>query len=213
MKMKKINKNKKGEFARFFLLIFVSVFLIFTFYFVGVWVHLAINGEKTDRGFGYNQVLPGKHFSNCSVKYEKCLDPDCGLYVFCNDKAYSECKVYDCGDYYGIATKLDDEGYFFVEEEKPDSKKSAERKKACRGDMEILESSCEEGVTVIKANLSTGDTCPLKRFVLNFNEVKNKEGNFIVENDNYIIKSDFCGELKEVIAIGSGGIVIARVGL
>jgi hypothetical protein len=97
------NKNIINEYIRLFFTVFLAVFLVFFIYFAGVYIFVITNGDYSD---GYKKVTsPSEYFNYCDIKYKRCINPDCGLYTFCNDKDYDDCEIYDCGEYYGVAVK------------------------------------------------------------------------------------------------------------
>lgn len=158
-------------------------------------------------------VDPDKYFEGCDLKFENCSDADtnCNLHLFCNDQKYETCRIYDCGDYYGVAKRVAGAEMVFVEETKPDAARVLEKKTECKGTLEILENDCVNGKTEILSSVVTNGECKVNNFMVYFKEVGLRPIEFSsVENEQYLITANYCGDLDKVVAVGRGGVSIDR---
>ena len=200
------NKNKLALIA--FYLIFLFIILSLVYRAAVLYYSPEEVSQTTERG----EVDPDKHFEGCDLKFENCLgDTGCNLYLFCNDQEYETCRIYDCGNYYGIAKRVTGDEMFFVEETKPDSAKVLEKKAECKGTLEILENDCVNGKTEILSSVVTNGECKVNNFMVYFKEVGLRPIEFSsVENEQYLITANYCGDLDKVVAVGRGGVSIDR---
>ena len=157
-------------------------------------------------------ILPEKQkpidpFKDCSVLADSCNDRSCRYHFLCNETEFSDCKVYDCGDKYGMRI-LDKQGN--VQEktrQKPDQAKVQEMISKCRGSVEVLEKKCEGAKSMAKVKVVTDGDCKIGSFIMMI-DGKNRIARFEKEGDIYNLSVGQCGMISEIKAVGEGGVEI-----
>lgn len=150
------------------------------------------------------------HFRGCDILAENCTDVvSCGLNVYCGDGRFNDCRVYDCGNSYGIFTE-DVEGKIeFKNDTKADANIENSIRDSCTGKMEILSSACVGQKTEIKVKLTTKGKCEIEEFSIVDKNVGSVPNTFIIEEDGtYSITAGICVEIAEIIPAAKGGIGI-----
>ena len=158
-------------------------------------------------------ILPEKQktinpFKDCQVLADTCKDQSCRYLFLCNETEFSDCKVYDCGDKYGMEI-LDKHGNIQNKfRQKPDQTKVQEIISRCRGSLEILEKKeCESGKATASVKVSTEGECAINSFIVAI-DGKNKIARFTKEGDVYHLSVSQCGEISEIKAVGKDGVEI-----
>ncbi|NOQ68194.1 hypothetical protein GQ568_02015 [Patescibacteria group bacterium] len=158
-------------------------------------------------------ALPGKQkpdnpFKDCHVLADSCKDQSCRYLFLCNETEFSDCRVYDCGDKYGMKI-LDKQGNIQNKfRQKPDQTKVQEMISKCRGSLEVLESKeCENGKAMASVKVETSGECNINSFLMTV-DGKNKIARFEKEGNIYNLSVSQCGAISEIKAIGEGGVEI-----
>ena len=151
------------------------------------------------------QVNP---FANCQVLADSCKDKDCRYLFLCNETEFSDCRVYDCGDKYGVRI-LDKQGNTQDKfRQKPDQTKVQEMIAKCSGSFEVMEkNNCENGEAKAKIKLDARDDCKVLSATMAINGKTRIAG---VERDGefYNISVKSCGEISDIKITGEGGVGI-----
>lgn len=152
---------------------------------------------------------PDVHFASCRLLAEKCTDiTACGLNTYCGDGLFADCRVYDCGDNYGVAT-LDQAGQVsFKNAAKPaDDQAVAAIEDRCSGTMEILGQDCVGEKTEMKLQLHTKGDCEIESFAVLFEEIGVQPSSFVsLGGGTYAVTAYACGKITQVIPAARGGI-------
>ena len=204
-------KNKKINTS----LIFVGIVVLMVF--------LVFLVQNREREIG-NSDLPihndpienfSDYFPGCSLINGSCLSTDCDKYFLCNDKKYVTCEIYDCKKEFGIVT-VDENGETKTNRKiKDDRKRIIEIKSRCDGKLEILKSECIEEKLEMQVKVETVGDCAISGFMATYKtgetasekSVKSVEF-FDLEEGLYLIKTNNCEEISELVAIGDSGISI-----
>jgi hypothetical protein len=151
---------------------------------------------------------PDAHYSRCTRIAENCIDVvSCPMNVYCGDGVFSDCRIYDCGSNYGIATVSLDGQLSFREEAKPNEEATKNIRNACSGTMEILSRKCVEEKTEIEVKLDTAGECPIENFAVIFKDTGITDSEFVDKgNGIYAITARNCGTIDQIIPAATGGI-------
>lgn len=158
-------------------------------------------------------ILPVKQkqvdlFKNCQVLSDSCKDKYCRYLFLCNETEFSDCKVYDCGDKYGVRI-LDKQGNIQEKtRQKPDQTKVQEMIDKCQGSIEILDKkNCEDGKAKASVKVNTDGDCKINSFIAVI-DGKNKIARFEKEGDIYNLFVGQCGVISEIKAVSEEGVEI-----
>lgn len=150
---------------------------------------------------------PGRHFKDCKVLAEKCLDiTTCAFNVYCGDGTYSACKIYDCGSTYGVYTRGTDGSANFNNENKPVEKAVETIRESCSGKMRILSQNCVSGRLEIKVKLETKGACEIESFATKQGDSAAANDFIRLEDGTYGIAVYNCDTVTEIIPAATGGI-------
>ena len=158
-------------------------------------------------------ALPGKQkpvnlFEDCSVLTDSCKDQSCRYLFLCNETEFSDCRVYDCGDKYGMKILGKDGNITEKTRQKPDQTKVQEMISKCQGSLEVLEKKeCEENKATATVKVSTEGECAINSFIVTV-DGKNRIARFTKEGDVYNLSVSRCGKISEIMAAGEGGVEI-----
>ena len=213
-------KNKKIKNLPVFAFLSLAVFGLLFFYIIGVLVQL---GEKSGNGVPVNydkqagNVEFASYFPGCNLINEHCLSSKCDQYFLCNDKKYLICEVYDCGEDFGVGTK-DENGKTNIEKKmKQDREKVIKMVNKCKGEVEIMDSVCENEKLKIQAKVTTAGDCKIEAFMAAFGGDQTETKSFAsvefsdLGNDLYTVEVDRCDNILEIIAVGEGGVSIKKI--
>lgn len=180
---------------KIFMILFCSIFILLLVYVVGALVLMKNN-------FGVN---PDLFFSGCNVIEKNCTDAKCGFYNSC-DGAQKQCRVYDCGDAYGIFVQKSDNSMQTKKEKKIDNKAVETRKDNCSGKMQILSQGCMKETFEAKVKIDTKGECNIGSFVLTLQEFGNVTNEFKRADDGtYVITADRCGVATRIVPVTDDG--------
>jgi hypothetical protein len=153
-------------------------------------------------------VNPDAHYSHCTKIAENCTDvATCPMNVYCGDGIFSDCRIYDCGSDYGIATTDQSGQISFREENKPNEDITQSVRNACSGTMETLSSKCIEGKTEIELKLDTAGECQIESFAVIFKDTGITDSTFVSKgNGIYALEAQNCGTIDQIIPAATGGV-------
>lgn len=147
-------------------------------------------------------------FSSCSVLKENCPDKSCDLFYLCNEAEVKSCKVFDCGEKYGIETADADGVISKKYRDKFNKEKSELDIKECGGRLAVTEKKeCKNDSGELTVQILTGENCEITGFTLKI-DGQDKMVPFRKENDTYKLNLNKCGEITDITAIGEGGVQI-----
>lgn len=154
--------------------------------------------------------MADEYFEGCNLLSENCLSSSCDFYLFCNDQKYEMCRVYDCDDSHGVATKVANKKLSFKRQIKPQVEKILEMVNACSGETAILSNKCVNGKTEIELSVKTTGNCLVSNFI-----AKNKEGKGIggvkfeqTATEKFLVTVPTCEKLGGIVVVGVNGITI-----
>lgn len=147
-------------------------------------------------------------FKNCEVIADSCKDQSCKYYYLCNDTEFSDCRVYSCGDKYGMRIMEKDGSITEKTKQKPDIGEAYKEISDCRGFIEVMgEKKCDGNRAVASVRVNTVGECEIGGFLIKI-DGKNRIADFERNGEVYDLSVDKCGKTLEVIALGSKGNVI-----
>lgn len=213
-------KNKKINIPAVFMELSVIILIVLLVYVVGALMQLYDNGCR--RGFSpaHNGILSSNaefasYFVGCNLLNSKCLNTDCDQYFLCNDKKYSICEIYDCGEDFGVGIKDQDGKIDVRKKTKQEKEKIKKILDKCRGSLETLENICENGKLKAKVKISTAGSCEIEGFLASYKNTNNAEENELkraefskISEGLYLVNLDDCAKMPELIAVGENGISI-----
>lgn len=148
-------------------------------------------------------------FKDCSMLEENCMDTSCTFYSSCGKNGWQSCKVYDCGNDYGIYSVGENGDVEIKKEAKLDNKAIEAEKEACKGTMEILEQNCVDNKYQAKVKLTTKNGCEIGSFFIFDENDQPQPNSFISADDNtYIITADSCLKITDIIPASVNGIAL-----
>lgn len=197
--------KNKTEFLRTFMFLFCFIFILLLTYIVGALLYTKDNFEPTQTGA--ERINPDEYFKDCSILEPKCLDIGCNYYSRCGDDNYDVCKIYDCGDTFGIYTENLENKQSATRQAKPDLNAVKVKKEACAGKMDILSQDCVEGKEQIKVKIVTGGECKIVNFAVVFEGARTESSSFVAAGDNtYAITALACGTVSRIVPSTENGI-------
>lgn len=149
-------------------------------------------------------------FENYELLADSCQDKSCRYFFLCNEnmEEFSDCRVYDAGNKYGVLIKNKKGEIFQKEIAKPDQKKVAETVARCKGSLEILEKKeCVDEQARAKVKVSTEGECPVSSFTVKI-DGERRIAEFEEKGGFFYISINKCGEISEIVAISKEGIPI-----
>ncbi len=185
-------KNKKIIIA-----IFVLIVLVFI---AGAAIILKYSGG--DRKI--NEI----DFSTCSVLKDSCSDKSCDLFYLCNEQEVKSCKVFDCGEKYGIQTVNADGSMQKKYREKFNKENAEVDIRECAGRLAVIsKGDCKDDAREVAVQVLAGENCNITGFTLKV-DGQDKMVPFQKENEGYKLRINKCGEITDITAIGEGGVQI-----
>ncbi|MDD3006911.1 MAG: hypothetical protein PHX30_05040 [Candidatus Pacebacteria bacterium] len=176
--------------VRIFMLLLFSIFILFIVYIAATFIFV-----KNSSNEGTNS---DDYFKGCSILEENCTDISCVFYNSCNG-VQKECKIYDCGNEYGIFIKNFDDKIEKKKEAKPDTDAIAAEVDNCKGTMQILDQGCVDNGFQAKVQLTTKGECNVGAFVLTLQEYGNVQNEFeSLGGGVYVVTSDRCGRAMKI---------------
>jgi hypothetical protein len=142
-------------------------------------------------------------FAGCTVLHENCLRKDkCELASFCGEDV-AVCRIYDCGDNYGVYEQENGGGTMTYQQEKKISTAADEAgadAQYCSGRMQVLDEQCtDKGKLEIKLKYSAMGECKIAGFDIGVDGAKKVPNTFTKESDGaYHIVLDKCGQVDEI---------------
>jgi hypothetical protein len=146
-------------------------------------------------------------FKDCQILADSCKDQSCKYLFLCNETEFSDCRVYDCGDKYGMEIMGKDGSVSVETRQKLDQKKVQEMISKCRGSVEVLEKKCEGNKAIAKVKVITNGDCKINSFIMMV-DGKNRIARFEKEGDVYNLSIGQCGVISEIKAVGESGVEI-----
>lgn len=202
IKIEYLMKNK-AEFLRNFVFLFCLVFVLLITYIVGVLLYTKDSVQPQ----ADESINPDEYFSGCSLLEPVCLDIDCKYYTQCGDGDYNTCRIYDCGDTYGVFTEDAAGKQEANKQQKPDLNAVAAKKKDCMGTMKILSQECVEEKEQIKVKIATQGECKIGGFTVIFEESGAEPNDFMALGDGtYGITALSCGTVSRIVPATDSGI-------
>lgn len=155
-------------------------------------------------------TLSDGFFKDCSILRENCTGKvDCIAYSVCGAGGYDVCRIYDCGDSYGIFTQDGDGNTNAYRRKKSVNNVLQSAKEACNGIVNILEEKCVDGKMQLKVRLSTPGQCKIENFIISYDDSGNQPNTFVAAgNDTYMINLDTCGTVTAITPQTEGGVPI-----
>lgn len=148
-------------------------------------------------------------FESCGILEESCMDTSCAFYSSCGQSGWQSCKIYDCGNDYGIYFMDRDGKVTSKREAKPDNKAIEAEKEACKGTMEILEQNCADNKYQAKVKIATKGECKIGNFFIFDENDQSQPNNFTRLDDNtYVITSDVCKKITDIIPASVSGMAL-----
>lgn len=190
-----IDENIRTKMNLTFLLAIIIVLAVFLMYFKFVYRNDINRGTAAD-------------FSGCGVLKESCIDKSCDLYYLCNDRDAASCKIYDCGEKYGVETRDRNGVVSGVYKDKFNKEKAEIDIVSCGGRLAVIEKKeCDNNKAIAKVQLMIGKDCAINGFTMNVGGKVNMAA-FSKENDYYVLSANNCGIISDITAIGEGGVQI-----
>lgn len=214
---KKVVKKSKSKA----ILIFIIALVIFLFVIIGFLV-LSRESRAPENGgvivdLKTEIVVEDKFhasFPGCGLIYNDCFDTTCGLYFLCNEKKYSTCEIYDCGEEFGIGTEDNNGEIRITKELKVDKEKVEAIVSKCRGgSLSIEKQECVENKLVVNVSLNVGGECIIKNFMAEYvfgeeNKFRSVDKFSDLGSNNYLLTMNNCDDAVGFIAVGEGGVSI-----
>jgi hypothetical protein len=198
------NNNPGGggqvRFIRMFMFSLCSIFILLLIYIVGVLIMMR-------GGFTGNTALDSDaYFKGCGILEKSCLDTHCNFYSRCDGGGHKDCRIYDCGNEYGIFIRELDNKIKTKREAKPDLKAIDDKRNACTGSMQVLEEKCLEGKTQATVKITTKGQCNIESFILSYeNKGAKPAKSSAIGDGTYLVASDFCGKITKIVPVAEGG--------
>jgi len=183
-----------------------SIFILLLLYIVGVLIMMRGNFNVLQKNAALDSDA---YFADCKLLEKDCNDTSCNLYTWCGDGDHSVCRIYDCGNNYGIFTKDLNNKIKTERKAKPDMKALDAQKDACSGSMQILQQDCVEGKMQVKVKLNTKGECKINTFALIYKDAGAQPNEFVsLGGDTYQITAYSCGTIDEIVPGTKDGIAL-----
>lgn len=196
--------QSRTEFLRTFMFIFCFIFILLLVYIVGTLLYTKDNYLPQQTG---ETIDPDEYFKDCKLLEAKCLDVGCNYYSRCGDGNYDTCKIYDCGDTFGVFTENTDGKQDANRQQKPDMTAIAAKKVACAGKMDVLSQECVEGKEKIKVKIVTQGECKIGGFAVIYEGIGTEPNSFVaLEDSTYEITALACGTVSRIVPATENGI-------
>jgi hypothetical protein len=183
--------------------------LLLLFFVVGGRFYIQYGGFGKKTNSLVRTIDPDSYFQGCTMMRDSCLDVSCDLYAQCGKGKYKTCRLYDCGNDYGVYTISAAGKEAVSKEAKYDPNEVAAKKEACGGSMQILDEQCTAGKTQLKVKINSKGECKLGGFTVIYNETDSEPNTFVRQEDGtYLLTVEKCGKLKTIIPQTEEGIAI-----
>jgi hypothetical protein len=194
----------KTETARTFLFLSCLIGLILLVYIVGALV-LTQNNYATKSATSDSDAF----FMGCTLLEKDCLTDACPYTASCGDTDNAVCRIYDCGQEYGIYSK-DIQGKIYTKREtKPDTAAIETEREDCSGSMQVVEQNCVNGAYVAKVQLSPKGECKVGNFIVVYtDEGIQKTQVTDLGNNAYSVEIDHCGTVAELTPVTVSGMYL-----
>jgi hypothetical protein len=202
--MKKYLRWKKKKFLKIFglsaLLVLVLLVLVFK-------APLPFPNQPNDVA-----AQADRYFAGCALKESDCTTTACSFYNSC-DGQQPVCRIYDCGNEYGVFWQTPEGEKKGKRELKPDLGAVAKAQQDCSGSLEVLEQGCIEGSYEAKVMLMTKGKCEIGNFLVTLEELGNIPSTFRQESDGtYIVAADRCGKVTRIVPVAKDGLMAEMSG-
>lgn len=191
------------------LIFFLSV--IFLSLLAYVLASLFFNDSKAPENNQDSVVVePAIQFKDCTILREACSNAsDCSYFSLCGDGSYKICKIYDCGETYGVFTQDSEDKPVLQRKLKYDMNVIQAKKDACGNGLQIVEQKCVDGKMQVMVKLSPKGDCKIGIFTLLFEGTGAQPNSFTeLQDHNYSITADTCGKITGIIPRTEEGIAI-----
>lgn len=207
---KEDNIADKGHSRLIIKLIFFlsGIFLLLLAY---VAASLFFNNSKVLDGNRDSAALdPAIQFKDCTMLQEACANAsDCSFFSLCGDGSNKVCKIYDCGETYGIFTQDNEDKPYLQRKPKYDKNAVQAKKDACGKSMQLVDQKCIDGKMQIMVKLAPEGECKIGAFTILFEETGAQMSSFTeLQGHNYSIAADTCGKITGIIPRTEEGIAI-----
>ena len=196
VKEEKIKKEKvkigKKNILVVSLIIVISILIL-------IFIKLDISQTEEDK------------FSNCKMIVESCITEECKYYFLCSgEPKISDCKVYDCGEEYGVLIKKEGGEILTSTKPKPNLEEAQKVVEKCKGEIKIIDKKCENDSLNIDLEVETIGECEINAFLVDLGEKNYSQPSWTKSDSVFQLKvADTCS-VVEVIAIGQGGVAIKK---
>ncbi|MDD3006912.1 MAG: hypothetical protein PHX30_05045 [Candidatus Pacebacteria bacterium] len=173
-------------------------------------IFLFIISEDSPNKQSNKIVEPGVLFKDCKILQEDCSnDDDCNLFSFCGNGSYKICKIYDCGESYGIFTQDYEGNTDTGRKAKPNKEIVQAKKDACGESMQLVEQRCSDGKMEVMVKLSPTGECKIGGFALLYEGIGSQPNRFTaLKGNNYFIVAESCGKITGIVPQTEEGISI-----
>ena len=202
MVSKKTEKPEKilTSFKRRVFLLLVLILIL-----VGGFLALSLISKKE------TQPSIEKRFKDCKLLADSCINENCRYYFLCSGYPNLEnCKVYDCGEEYGIEVIKKENKIETYTQKKPDVSQAQSVVRKCQGEIKIYERKCQKNSIELKLEVKTEGNCPINAFLLKVGEKGYIQPSWERKKNLFYLKADNACGAEEVIAIGIGGVAIRK---
>lgn len=209
-KEKKSFPEERIKFTRIAVSIACVILVLLTIYIVGF---LIINKDKFTNRTQQNVVADtadsDAFFQDCKILEKDCRDASCSLRTWCGNGKINVCRIYDCGNEYGIFTRDANDKIKTEREGKPDMDVLDVEKNACSGSIQIMNQKCVNNKMQVTVRIITRGTCKINTFALLYKDKGAKPNTFTALKDNtYLITAYGCGEIESIVPGTKDGIAL-----
>ena len=198
--------GKKSGLSRIFMFLMCMIFLLFLIYTART---LFLARDGADISPKSETAESDAYFQDCKLIEKDCKDTSCNMYIWCGDGDRQVCRIYDCGDTYGIFTKDSKDNIITKRKDKPDTEARQAQADACSGSIQRLEEKCVDGKMQMKVKLNTKGECKINTFALIYKDAGAQPNQFSSLWDNtYLVTSYSCGTVEKIIPGTKEGIAL-----
>jgi len=212
----KIDSGKKDNIAdkghsRFAIKLIFFLSVIFLLLLAYVAISLFFHGSQVpEKNQEITAANPAIQFKDCTILRETCSNAsDCSFFSLCGDGSHKVCKVYDCGETYGVFTQDSEDKPALQRKPKYDENAIQAKKDACGNGLQIVEQKCVDGKMQVMVKLSPKGDCKIGIFTLLYEGTGAQPNSFTeLQDHNYSITADTCGKITGIIPRTEEGIAI-----
>jgi len=155
-------------------------------------------------------IDPVVRFKDCKILKEDCPNGnDCNLFSLCGEGSYKVCKIYDCGDTYGIFTRDSEDKLEARREAKYNEDVVQAKKDVCGKSLQIVEQKCVDNKMQVTVKLTPRGDCKIGGFTLVYEGTVVQPNEFTeLQDNNYLITANTCGKVTGIIPQTEEGISI-----